>query len=85
MKEHKQQYQKGLLSITSCMCHLSRKHTVHTFPNGLFLFTAGLFYKKWDGSKISPILLFCFCDNIFVPVIFSDHRYEQLWYRQAYD
>ena len=30
----------------------------HTFQNGLFLFTAGLFYKKWDGPKISPILLF---------------------------
>ena len=27
----------------------------HTCPNGLFLFTTGLFYKKWDGLKISPI------------------------------
>ena len=27
----------------------------HNCPNGLFLFTAGLFYKKWDGLKISPI------------------------------
>ena len=27
----------------------------HTCLNGLFLFTAGLFYKKWDGLKISPI------------------------------
>ena len=53
----------------------------HTFPNGLFLFTAGLFYKKWDGSKISPILLFCFCDNIFVPVIFSDHYFGKLCYQ----
>ena len=30
-------------------------HLYHTCPNGLFLFTVGLFYKKWDGLKISPI------------------------------
>ena len=27
----------------------------HTCLNGLFLFTAGLLYKKCDGLKISPI------------------------------
>ena len=39
----------------------------HTFPNGLFLFTAGLFYKKWDGSKISLILFSDFVITFLSP------------------
>ena len=39
----------------SLVAHLIMEPWVHTCPKGLFLFTAGLFYKKWDGLKISPI------------------------------
>ena len=34
------------------------RYQYHTCLNRLFFFTAGIFYQKWDGSKISPILLF---------------------------
>ena len=50
----------------------------HTCPNGLFLFSAGLFYKKLDGLKTSPICKFQCCDKISLPAIFSDHRIGQL-------